>query len=161
MGEPTEFLLDTGATFPLLTTQKGPLHKRKCNIKGVSGKGNTRKFFEPLTCEIDSKNLKILLAWSRMCDASVREKEAGQVGSHYASKPMQSWDKGAQITEGYISGTPYWGSLCAGTYSCPRTWSSEARSLGRRENRLSCECPTYKGFKKFSGLLAKSKTIPP
>lgn len=61
VGEPIEFLLDTRATFSVLTTQKGPLCKRQCNVKAVSGKGNTRKFLSLWSVEIGSKNFKTLL----------------------------------------------------------------------------------------------------
>lgn len=34
-----------------------PTSKGECNIKGVSRNPDTKKFFEPLTCEIGSKQL--------------------------------------------------------------------------------------------------------
>ena len=53
-----KFLLDTGATFLVLNAKEGNLSKEKCGIKGVSGKGDTKRFLELLTYEIGSKILK-------------------------------------------------------------------------------------------------------
>ena len=50
-----ELSLNTGTTFSLWSTQKGSLSNTKCHIKGVWGRGETKRFLETLTCGIGSK----------------------------------------------------------------------------------------------------------
>lgn len=56
--EEIEFLLETGATYSLLTTTKGAVPQRRGNIQGLYGKGQRKRFLGPLTPETHSKVLK-------------------------------------------------------------------------------------------------------
>ena len=49
-GKLVQFLVDTGATYSVLTSHAGPLAPETCSIVGVKGKPKHKHFTTPLTC---------------------------------------------------------------------------------------------------------------
>jgi len=49
-------LIDTGATYSVVTTCKGPPSKFNMPIVGITGKKEIRPFLEPMKCTIGEKN---------------------------------------------------------------------------------------------------------
>lgn len=81
-GKPVEFLLDTRATFFVLDTQKGSLSNKNCNIKGVSGKGDT-KVSGGFDLWNRIKDVKILFSIrTRMSHSSFRKRYFSQNRAH-------------------------------------------------------------------------------
>ena len=52
VGEYVEFLPHTGEIFLVFNTKKGNVYLKKNDIKGISGRGEIKRFLEPFTCEI-------------------------------------------------------------------------------------------------------------
>ena len=48
-GKLVQFLVDTGATYFVLTSHAGPLAPETCSIVGVEGRPNLEHFTTPLT----------------------------------------------------------------------------------------------------------------
>ena len=49
-GNLVQFLVDTGATYSVLTSHAGPLAPKTCSTVGVEGKPKLKHFTTPLTC---------------------------------------------------------------------------------------------------------------
>ena len=49
-GQFVQFLVDTGATYSVLTSHTGPLAPKTCFVVGVQGRPRLKHFTTPLTC---------------------------------------------------------------------------------------------------------------
>ena len=56
-GKKTSFIVDTGATFSLLTSYSGPTQDSEITIKGVSGVPLRPKISPPLLCQFEKSTL--------------------------------------------------------------------------------------------------------
>ena len=53
-GQPVDFLLDTGATYSVLTEAPGPLSSQSASVTGLSGRAKRYYFSYSLSCNWDS-----------------------------------------------------------------------------------------------------------
>ena len=54
-GKKISFLIDRGATYPVLISHAGPLSSKSCTVTGVDGKPRTHFFTGALTCQFDQR----------------------------------------------------------------------------------------------------------
>ena len=66
-GQHVKSLLHTGAMFLVFKVHKGNLSEGKCELKEVSGKGETKRFTESWTYEIETKLQKYSLLCAPEC----------------------------------------------------------------------------------------------
>ena len=54
-GKKISFLINRGATYPVLISHAGPLSSKSCTVTGVDGKPRTHFFTGALTCQFDQR----------------------------------------------------------------------------------------------------------
>ena len=55
--ETVKFLVDTGATYLVLNSCKGPMSKFSMPVIGATGKREVKPFFQPIECEVGNRVL--------------------------------------------------------------------------------------------------------
>ena len=89
-GKKTSFIVDTGATFSLLTSYSGPTQDSEITVKGVSGVPLRPKISPPLLCQFRKSTLITLIPHNvSVPNGTPRERFAIQIGSLYYHTPPQ------------------------------------------------------------------------